>query len=76
MESRIGQNPSYIWHSTWSFKHVVKRGYKWCIETGSNIPLWDHNQLGVMSFISNQSDHDLKLKDLKMVDLMFDQTRI
>ena len=76
MESRVGRNPSYMSHSTWSFKHVVRGGYKWSIVTNNNIPLWDHSWLGDKSFISNQSDHDLELKNLTMVDSMFNQTRI
>jgi len=39
IRARIGHNPSYVWRSIFSAKVVVKRGARWRIGSGENIPI-------------------------------------
>jgi len=36
----LRHNPSYVWHSIWSFRILLKIGYQWRIGDGSSIPIW------------------------------------
>lgn len=38
----IGANPSYIWRSIHSVQNLIRQGARWCIGTGSSIPLMHH----------------------------------
>jgi ribonuclease HI len=38
----IGANPSYIWRSIHSVQNLIRKGARWCIGTGSSIPLMYH----------------------------------
>jgi len=39
--SRLGSNLKYVWKSIFSAKMVLKRGARWRIGTGDNMPLFD-----------------------------------
>ncbi|XP_057546775.1 uncharacterized mitochondrial protein AtMg00310-like [Amaranthus tricolor] len=39
-ESLVGHNPSYVWRSIWSVRHIVDKGSRWCIGDGKCIQIW------------------------------------
>jgi len=41
--SSVGHIPSYVWRAIWSEKEIVQRGFKWSIDTCTNILIWDHH---------------------------------
>lgn len=42
LRASIGANPSYIWRSIHSVQRLIRQGARWCIGTGSSIPLMNH----------------------------------
>lgn len=40
LDSNVGHNPSYVWHSIWSTRGLLDEGCRWCIGDGSKINLW------------------------------------
>jgi len=39
--ANIGHNPSYTWRSIWSSQDLIKSGYRWRIDDGSRINVWN-----------------------------------
>jgi hypothetical protein len=41
LESKLGYNPSFVWHSIFSAKMVVRHGARWKIGSRFNIPIFN-----------------------------------
>uniref|UniRef100_A0A803NSN9 Reverse transcriptase domain-containing protein n=1 Tax=Cannabis sativa TaxID=3483 RepID=A0A803NSN9_CANSA len=39
LSASIRSNPSFVWRSIWESQEIVKKGVRWCIGTGQDIPI-------------------------------------
>ncbi|XP_060965763.1 uncharacterized protein LOC133034618 [Cannabis sativa] len=39
LSASIGSNPSFVWRSIWESQDLVRKGVRWCIGSGNNIPI-------------------------------------
>ncbi|XP_024630302.1 uncharacterized mitochondrial protein AtMg00310-like [Medicago truncatula] len=51
LETKLGHNPSFVWHSILSAKVVVRQGARWKIGTGFDIPIISEPWIGSGSSI-------------------------
>ncbi|XP_058734150.1 uncharacterized protein LOC131605869 [Vicia villosa] len=74
LDSKIGNNPSYVWRSLWKAKDVLKLGSRWSIRDGSNIKVmhdpWLREKDGWwINGPQKQGVYDLFVKDLMRPDI-------
>ncbi|KAG8636180.1 hypothetical protein MANES_16G107751v8 [Manihot esculenta] len=41
-KASLGHNPSFLWHSIWATRSLVKAGAYWRIENGMSVSIWSH----------------------------------
>ncbi|KAE8709925.1 hypothetical protein F3Y22_tig00110328pilonHSYRG00885 [Hibiscus syriacus] len=41
LNSRLGSNPSYIWHSLWSAHGLIEQWFRWRIGNGERMNIWN-----------------------------------
>ncbi|KAM6553695.1 hypothetical protein CsatB_014457 [Cannabis sativa] len=39
LSASLGSNPSFVWRSIWESQDLVRKGVRWCIGLGNNIPI-------------------------------------
>jgi len=70
LDSKLGHNPSFVWHSIFSAKVVVRQGVRWKIGYGFNIPIICEPWIGSGSNIPPISPKMLALQPFPMGHLI------
>lgn len=73
--ARAGHNSSYVWKSLCSVKDVVWNSFKWSIETGTSISVWDPTWISSNYSIPQPSHMNPVLADVKVSDLFIPNSK-
>ncbi|KAJ9558242.1 hypothetical protein OSB04_012856 [Centaurea solstitialis] len=70
INSDLGSNPSYIWHSIWNSREVVRGGYRWRVGDGRNIDVWEEPWLRDMNNRYIETVRPMSSRQIKVCELL------
>lgn len=68
LEARRGYDPSYSWRSIWGAKSLILEGFKWRIDNGAKVNVWNDALLPGNSSYRAAADSDLSMKVSDLID--------
>lgn len=74
MNAKLVNNPSLSWRSIWSYKALIKEGYKWNVGSGENVNIWWDPWIGTGETLLDQLPTDTSLHAMHVRDLVIHGT--